>query len=665
MIRRSVTRALAALGAIALAGSLAQSYPASAPAYAGASGGSTWRACASGASGRSASFSRAARASGVPRPVLLGVSYLESRWEDHGGSPSLAGGYGPMHLTDLATTPYADLDPGAKGDGSHLARPARIEARPLRGARFHTLHRAAHLTGLTADRLRHDPAANICAGAALLAAEHRRQGGGLSGWTDAVARYSTASDVVTAARFADQVFRVIRTGAVRRTDDGLVRLSSHRDARPSAGRLRGLGLSSRPSDGVDCPAGLGCESVPAPYEQYGPTPADYGNHDLAHRPQTPRIDFIVIHDTEGTYDTALQLVQDPTYVSWHYTVRSSDGHIAQHVPVRDVAWHAGNWWVNMHSIGIEHEGYAADGASWFTEAMYEDSADLVRYLSHTYDVPLDRAHVIGHDQVPGIDPAHVASMHWDPGPYWDWEHYFALLRHPITGRPHLAPDRARVRPDSVVTVAPGFSDNEQPVTGCDDQHPDGACPSQGTNFVYLHTQPRADSPLVGDIGLRPDGGPSTTRVDDIGARATAGQRLVVADRRSGWLGVWWLGDLAWLPDPGARPAVVPTRSQVVVARGQRDVVVYGRAYPEASAYPSQITPQEVVPLQYTLGPGQAYALADGRVPTDYYYAKSYDCASVDKDCTDVRGRDRYLWIWFGHRMALVRAADVRVSGTRP
>ena len=69
-------------------------------------------------------------------------------------------------------------------------------------------------------------------------------------------------------------------------------------------------------------------------------------------------------------------------------------------------------------------------------------------------------------------------MHWDPGPYWDWEHYMALLGHPISGDRHAHGD--------VVTVKPGFADNEQPVTGCD---ADGTCPVQGTNFVYLHQSP--------------------------------------------------------------------------------------------------------------------------------------------------------------------------------
>ena len=85
----------------------------------------------------------------------------------------------------------------------------------------------------------------------------------------------------------------------------------------------------------------------------------------------------------------------------------------------------------MHSIGIEHEGFADQGGTWFTESMYRNSASLVRYLAEEYDVPLDRAHIIGHDQVPGVNAAGVRGMHWDPGPYWNWEHYMSLLGAPI------------------------------------------------------------------------------------------------------------------------------------------------------------------------------------------------------------------------------------------
>ena len=106
---------------------------------------------------------------------------------------------------------------------------------------------------------------------------------------------------------------------------------------------------------------------------------------------------------------------------------------------------------------------------------------------------------------------------------------------------------------------------------------------------------------------------------------------------------------------------MPAQGRVVVARSTAAVPVYGRAYPEQSAYPAEIPYQTVTPLQYTIKPGQAYVLADSHLQTDYYYAKTFRCDGVAMDCTDVVGQDRYDEIWFGHRIAYVRVADIRVA----
>ncbi len=475
-----------------------------------------------------------------------------------------------------------------------------------------------------------------------------------SSWYAALAAYSGSADPVDARMFASRVFATIKSGQARRTLDGQrMRLDAQPSlAVPVAKQAAAGGSASSEADAhLDCPATVDCEWVPAPYEQYGSSPSQYGNHDLATREQNLSIDYIVIHDTEASYPTTLKLVQDPTYVSWNYSIRSSDGHVAQHLDAKDVGWHAGNWYVNMHSIGIEHEGFAAQGASWYTEAMYQNSAQLVRYLADKYSVPLDRAHIIGHDQVPGILPAYVRGMHWDPGPYWDWEHYMDLMG------AGLHPDRRSK--SNIVTVKPGFADNQQVVTGCSGS---GPCATQGTNFVYLHTKPDLSSPLVKDIGLHPDGSYSTTQVSDHGARLAAGQKVYVAQKAGDWLGVWYLGDIGWLYSPKSDPVVLPSDGKVVTAKaGLTEAPVYGRAYPEQSAYDGTPIPYQTVgPLQYTIKAGQKYVLADDTVPTDYYYAKTYD-DSRPGDHTVVTGQDTYDEIWFGHRMFFVRAADVDVS----
>jgi N-acetyl-anhydromuramyl-L-alanine amidase AmpD len=605
------------------------------------------------AQARQRAFDAASRTYGVPARVLLGVSYMESRWDDHGHAPSTSGGYGPLHLTNVSVESAGD----AKGDGS-INRSTGPDS-------LRTAHVAADLTGLSVGRLTSDDAANICGGAALLASYQRDLGqrtgasSPTSAWYDAVKTYSGDASPFDARVFASRVFTTIKSGKVRTTNDAQrVRLTAERGLAVPATRTASKAVDPH----VDCPASLHCEWIPAPYEQYGPDPGDYGNHDVANREDDLTIDYIVIHDTEGTYPVALDLVQDPTYLGWNYTIRSDDGHVAQHLEAKDIGFQAGNWYVNQHSIGIEHEGFAAQGARWYTESLYESSATLVKYLANKYSVKLDRAHIIGHDQVPGITPATVAGMHWDPGPYWNWEHYFKLLGAPIGKTATAKPAKAFSKND-VVTVKPGFAHNRQLVTGCDDLagNPDQACRPQGTNFVYLHQQPSEWSPLVTDVGLHPDGSPSTEVVWDHGARVAAGQKLVVVGRSGDWLAVWYLGQIGWLESSSKYPTVVPSTGKVVTAKsGVSEVPVYGRAYPEASAYEDTGVPvQAVVPLQYSIKAGQKYVLADDSIDTTYYYSTIFD-ASDPTNHIVVNGQDKYDEIWFGHRMFYVRKADISV-----
>ncbi|WP_424189766.1 N-acetylmuramoyl-L-alanine amidase [Actinokineospora sp. G85] len=583
--------------------------------------------------GRQGDFAAAAAEFGVPEPVLLAVSYLQSRWDSHAGQPSTAAGYGPMHLTDVVTANqdaphHSDGAEDPRGDSARLPLAPAHHPADTSAASLRTVERAAELTGLDPAALRSDPAANIRGGAALLA-DHQRALGARSTdparWHAAVARYSGATDPATATAFADEVFSVLRTGMARTTDDGQRVTLPATDVPPAA--------SAQPA-GVECPPGLGCESIPAPYEEFDGT---YGNHDKADRPRGQKVEYIVIHDTEATWDTTLDLVQDPTYVSWHYSLRSSDGHIAQHLPTKDVGWHAGNWYVNAKSIGLEHEGFAARG-TWFTEAMYRSSAKLVRHLAAKHKIPLDRQHVIGHDNVPGTTPATVAGMHWDPGPFYDWAHYFDLLGAPLEAQGHGR---------DVVMVRPDFATNRPAFTGC---LADGSCPSLPSSSVILRSAPSDTAPLLADPGLRPDGSPSTMGVSDIGSRVDTGQRYTVAERRGGWTAVWYLGQKGWLKSED----VVPAKAARVVARGAAPVPVYGRAYPEAAAYPPGITPQSVVPLQYSLPPGQSYTVGWAG-QSEYYWATTFDPSTH----VVVRG-EPYLQIQYGHRVAFVRAADVRL-----
>ncbi|BFU43324.1 N-acetylmuramoyl-L-alanine amidase [Krasilnikovia sp. MM14-A1004] len=616
--------------------------------------------------GRQHAYAEAAASHHVPEAVLLGVSYLESRWDTNGGLPSTSAGFGPMHLTDATSVasmppPAAarEADTHVRGDGGRaplVAMPDGDDAPPAGAAQ--TLDAAAALTGPGKATLRRDPAANINGGAALLATYQRDLGAPLTGdvsqWYGAVARYAGTADRDGAAAFADEVFATIRSGADRVTDDGHhVRLTAT-PVTPDRWWLDRLGLrrTVRPS-GLECPSDLSCEWLPAPYQQLSADPGDYGNHDLSDRPRNQSIDYIVIHDTEESWATAVRLAQDPTYVAWHYTVRSADGHVAQHVPTRDVGWHAGNWYANAKSIGIEHEGFAAQG-SWYTEAMYRASAKLVRYLATRLGIPLDRQHIIGHDNVPGSTAASVAAMHWDPGPYWDWGHYFDLLRAPLRSG-----GTAR---GGLVVIDPYYAGNTPAFTGCSGTATD-PCPPHGSSAVILHTAPSETAPLAADVGLHPNGEPSTMVISDHAARASAGQVYALADVRGDWTAIWYLGQEAWFHNPVSAPTARWTTGLVATPRaGRATIPVYGRAYPEPAAYPAGVPVQPIVPLQYTFPAAQRYAVG-GIVSSEYYRTTTFD-GSRPGDWTVIRGALRYVQIQFGHRVMFVDLADVDVLPAR-
>jgi N-acetyl-anhydromuramyl-L-alanine amidase AmpD len=599
---------------------------------------------------RQQAFANAAKAYHVPEKLLLAVSYLESRWDANQGRPSVSAGYGPMHLTDGTLTSSGEHFSGGaedpRGDTSRPALHPKAVAATGQMPRTQTgdaqtLQQASRLTGASAGTLRADPAANIRGGAALLARYQRDAGKPLSSdpsaWYQAAVRYGGTS------WFAGQVYDVLRTGASRTTDDGQqVTLA----ATPGA-HAAGSGANDPQTE---CPPGLGCEWIPAPYQQLDPNdPTSYGNHDLGDRPKSQKIRYIVIHDTEGDWPTTLKLAQDPTYLAWNYTVRSADGHIAEHLKAKDVGWQAGNWDINARSIGIEHEGFLAQGGTWYTEAMYRSSAALVRYLTKKYDIPVDRAHILGHDNVPGINPAGVQAMHEDPGPYWDWAHYFDLLRNPL---------HATAGPRSgMVTILPDYDKNIVPYTGCDADNPTTICPPHGGGSIMLRTAPSADAPLVKDIGKHPPNGDATMSVYDHSARAATGQTFAVADRQGDWTAIWYLGQKAWFSNPKTQPTAVGAHGLVATPKpGVASVPIYGRAYPEPEAYPSNIPVQALAPMQYTFAAGQSYSVA-GEVPGEYDYSNTFDVSTH----AIVRGKLKYYELQFGHRVYFVKTSDVTLK----
>ncbi|MBR1514154.1 MAG: N-acetylmuramoyl-L-alanine amidase [Bacteroidales bacterium] len=161
--------------------------------------------------------------------------------------------------------------------------------------------------------------------------------------------------------------------------------------------------------------------------------------------RTKEVSAVVIHDTEGSYAGSISWFKNcDAQVSAHYVIRSVDGQITQMVREKDKAWHART--ANGYTIGIEHEGYV-NNPSYYTEAMYRSSADLVRNICSRYEAinglrvhnrdTLDNGiclnnglydlggegacvQVKGHQHYPD-------QSHTDPGLYWDWDYYYKLV----------------------------------------------------------------------------------------------------------------------------------------------------------------------------------------------------------------------------------------------
>ncbi|MFE7463803.1 N-acetylmuramoyl-L-alanine amidase [Streptomyces sp. NPDC057499] len=316
-------------------------------------------------------FEQAAKKYDVPRDLLAAVGYGETHLDGHDGKPSQDRGYGVMHL---------------------VSNPVN-----------HSLNKAAELTGHSPAELRHDTAANIEGGAAVLRAHadalglDRTERRDLNAWYPVVARYSNAKGA-TAALYADTVYEFLAKGITAAAEGEKVTVTG-RDVAPEKGAYKGSGFDSTEAD----------------YPPARWVPASSDNYDSG---RSEAIRAIVIHVTEGSYAGTISWFQNPaSQVSAHYVIRSSDGEVTQMVRESNTAWHARSG--NPYSVGIEHEGYI-NKPGWFTDTMYRSSAALTKDLADRYGIPKDRAHILGHVEVPGND-------HTDPGPNWDWDYYMKLV----------------------------------------------------------------------------------------------------------------------------------------------------------------------------------------------------------------------------------------------
>ncbi|MFE5948236.1 N-acetylmuramoyl-L-alanine amidase [Streptomyces sp. NPDC056480] len=617
---------------------------------------------AAGEASLQSQFANAAREFDVPQSVLMAVSYQQTRWEAHDGEPSTTGAYNVMGLTkvDPEDVPQKVTDEQIdhfNGSGRpeiektfDRAKVRQILEKALVDTddpRLHTLDKGAELIGSSSETVQNDTAASIRAGAALLADYQKQAGAELSDdagdWYPAVARYSQSPEKKGADLFAKRVFESIQEGERAVTLDGeqvaLPADPSVEPVKPSNVPLAATFASTRAAAAVpECPAGLNCDAKLAV-----PPSTVKKNYTAGDRPnQGMDIRQIVIHDTEGSYEGSLKVLTDPNGGgSAHYLIRAQDGQVTQMLENKHLAWHAGNWTHNMHAIGVEHEGYAIKEGSWYTEQQYRSSAELVKFLANTYGVPIDREHIIGHDEVALQTDTGLANLHWDAGPYWDWNYYMSLLGAPQGDKGA----GGLLRAGQVVRVVPPFTTANQPkltVGGT-------AVPARPANFGYLYTTPSASGTTVKD----PYFTSGANEGSNYGNKVRAGGTYVVAEAQTNWTAIWFAGQKAWFYNPGGQYTVPVNATTVKPKSGLASINVYGRSFPETAAYTaaglSAPGDENAFLSKFSLPAGQAYVKAGPAVKGDDWFG------SAQKN---VIGTTLFVPIRYHHKIVWVKQSDI-------
>lgn len=318
-------------------------------------------------------FRSAAAKYEVPVELLLAMGYTNTYWEM---PPPTANDYEPGDLHGQ----------GVYGIMQLCQNPSRD-----------TVGLAASLTGLSEGELKADRAANIRGAAAVLSdMAGRTKPEDLDGWHESVAGYGD-SDL-----YAQEVFMTLEEGVSATISTGeSLRLAPQEVEVPTVVTSRG----SMDYRGAEW------------------RPAYRGNYSRRfNRERDINIDRLIIHVAEGTTSGTVSWFQDPnSNVSAHYVV-GSRGRVYQCVKHEDVAWHAGNWRYNKHSIGIEHGGWAGNRRTW-SDAKLRASARLAAYCCRRHNIPVNKKHIIRHNRVPG-------STHYCPGRHFNriYDKYLNMIR---------------------------------------------------------------------------------------------------------------------------------------------------------------------------------------------------------------------------------------------
>ena len=340
----------------------------------------------------------------------------------------------------------------------------------LRHGRLDTLALGAQLVGATQDQLRGDTDLGTRAGALVLAKLGREHGAGLGleSWRGAVEALS-GMDEDSAHAYADRVFEILRTGGAFPARGGeTIRIAAHPEIAAAVARI------APPPVTPDFPGAIWF------------TTSCTNKCDVGRPLGNPSVNKIVIHDTEGGWDGSVATLQNDSGKSVHYIVDADGSRVGQFRPETDTTWHAGNYYYNETSVGIEHVGVASDPAG-YSDGLYAKSEELVKSIRTRWNVPLDRTHIIGHYQVPDgtnisessgpctdtLDACETsanyggANNHRDPGYHWMWCQYMEHLGGSCTCNDAYSLWNCTTDQKEAVRCLNGVVQIEQCANGCD------------------------------------------------------------------------------------------------------------------------------------------------------------------------------------------------------
>jgi N-acetyl-anhydromuramyl-L-alanine amidase AmpD len=287
--------------------------------------------------------------------------------------------------------------------------------------------------------------------------------------------------------------------------------------------------------------------------------------------RTQTISAVVIHDTEGTYASAISWFQNTSsQVSAHYVVRSSDGQITQMVLESNKAWHVGS--ENGYTIGIEHEGIASQ-TGWYTTAMYTNSGALVHDICFNSGYSIDSkqlaywpwAHTTYYSSssIPGPCTVIKGHQHYpnqthtDPGPNWDWETYYKIVNSPAPAATVYTASSGTFYDSG--GAAANYSSDERSIwtispTGAATVtlHFNSFSTENTWDYLFLYDGNSINAPLIGKY----TGTTSPGTITSSGGSITAEFRSDCATTSPGWDATWSVNGTVPGPDNVAPTTLV-------------------------------------------------------------------------------------------------------------